>query len=39
MEETLATDIVAKALYALELMRGDSCFDYGKLKRILEGKP
>jgi hypothetical protein len=38
MEETLAQEIVQKALYELELMRGDSCFDYGKLKCILEGK-
>lgn len=38
MEETMAQEIVQKALYELELMKGSCCFDYGKLKRILEGK-
>lgn len=30
--------IIKRALYELELMKGNSCFDYGKLTRILEGK-
>lgn len=37
-KETLAQEIVEKALFALDDMRGNSCFDYGKLKAILEGK-
>jgi len=38
MAEQLAQEIIAKALYELELMKGNSCFDYGRLKSILEGK-
>jgi hypothetical protein len=38
MPEQAAQEIVQKALFELELMRGNSLFDYGKLKRILEGK-
>ena len=38
MEETVAQEIVAKALYELKLMKGNCIFDYGKLMRILEGK-
>lgn len=38
MDETLAQEIVKKALYQLEQMKGASCFDYGKLKSTLEGK-
>jgi hypothetical protein len=38
MEETVAQEIVQKALYELKLMRGNSCFDIGRLQSILEGK-
>lgn len=38
MEEIVAQEIVAKALYELQMMRTRDCFDYGKLKSILEGK-
>lgn len=38
MDETVAQEIVAKALYELKLMKGNCVFDYGKLLKILEGK-
>ena len=38
MDETVAQEIVDKALFELKLMRGNSCFDIGKLQKILEGK-
>lgn len=38
MEETIAQEIVAKALFELQMMKTRDCFDYGKLKWILEGK-
>jgi hypothetical protein len=38
MDETVAQEIVARTLYELEIMKGNSCFDYGRLKSILEGK-
>jgi hypothetical protein len=38
MEETMAQEIVAKALFELQMMKTRDCFDYGKLKAVLEGK-
>jgi len=38
MEETVAQEIVNKALFELKLMKGNSCFDIGRLQNILEGK-
>lgn len=38
MPEPTAQEIVNKALYELKLMRGNCCYDIGKLQNILEGK-
>lgn len=37
-KEEIAQEIVAKALFALQQMKGNSCFDIGKLQCILEGR-
>lgn len=38
MPESKAQEIITRALYELEIMKGNSCIDYGRLQKVLEGK-